>query len=179
MMTGQRDLRPMKTLNCVFQSRPVTFPQNIRPHLDDEIGPQTDKILVERRMVQMAESDAVPNDRIALRLVIGNDMSRIQQFLVPQTAKCTLTPVCFEDPLSKLLLMQTHAHRRGDISSAAFSGFFSDRCLGSAKQSIQPQMLFIIYGDRKRRSRRPRIISNHKNRPGRDIAAGNNPVQID
>ena len=65
---GKLDFYPMKPLDGMPQSGSITLPQNIGPDLNDIVWPQTDKELVERHMVEIAESQTVSNNRLALGL---------------------------------------------------------------------------------------------------------------
>jgi hypothetical protein len=62
------DPHPMETLNSIPQCRPIALPKNIGPNLDDIVRAQADKELVERHMVEIAESQTVSNNRLSLRL---------------------------------------------------------------------------------------------------------------
>ena len=80
----------MQPLQAVTQHGAIDFTQDIRPHDDAEIGPDTDKKVVKRSMMQLAQGDTVSDDRIATRLVIRDDMDGIGQFPMPKAAKGTL-----------------------------------------------------------------------------------------
>ena len=79
---GKLDPNPMKTLDGMPKGRPIALPKNIRPNLDDIVRAQADKELIERRMVQIAESQSIPDNRLALGFGVGNDMSCVQKLFV-------------------------------------------------------------------------------------------------
>jgi hypothetical protein len=65
---GKLDFYPMKTLDGMPKGRPIALPKDIGPNLDDIVRAQADKELVERHMVEIAESQTVSNNRLSLGL---------------------------------------------------------------------------------------------------------------
>lgn len=83
----------MKPLESMAQHGPIRFFQDIPSDLDNKVGAYSKKEIIEGSVVQLAQGDAVSDDRIATRLIIWDDMCCIKQFPVSQAAKRTLFPV--------------------------------------------------------------------------------------
>ena len=59
--------------------------------------------------MQPTKREAVSYLGLPFRLGIGNDVGRVEQFLVTEAAERTLMPVRFEYPLPECLLVQSSA----------------------------------------------------------------------
>jgi len=73
----------MEALQPVLQHRAVNLLQHVHPHLDHVIGPHADDVRVERRVVQLAQRQAVRHQRLAFEMGVSDDVGRFEQFLMP------------------------------------------------------------------------------------------------
>ncbi len=89
------------------EHRSVGLPEDVLAYLDDEIWPNADDVVVESGMMQLAQREAIGDDRLATRLSIGDDVGRVEQFLMPELTQGASTPVRGEDALAKPSLMQS------------------------------------------------------------------------
>jgi hypothetical protein len=71
----------------MHERRPVVFPTNVRPNLQNVIRPKPKEVAVESGVMQLAQRKSVTDDRFSLRLGISDDMSGIKQLLVSQSAE--------------------------------------------------------------------------------------------
>jgi hypothetical protein len=105
----------VKGLDRMNESRAVTLPENVRPDFQDVIGTHAQKMLVESRMMKLAQGKSIADHRLSLRFRIGNDVGRVQKLLVPEPAKGALAAIGVQHPLAESPLMETLADGRRDI----------------------------------------------------------------
>lgn len=115
---GQDDAGPVKSLDSVYQRRPVLLAKNVCTNLDREIRTYANEVAIESGMVERAQRKAVSDKRVSSRLRVGNDVGGIQQFLVPKATEGALTPVRIEHSLAECPLMQADADSGSHVSSA-------------------------------------------------------------
>lgn len=68
------------------EHRPILLPENICTNNYPQIVAYTEDIPVVRRVVELAESNAVWNGGLAERVPVGEDMAGFQELSMPQTA---------------------------------------------------------------------------------------------
>ena len=68
----------MKALNGMPEGRTIPLFENIGPDLDNIVRPDSNKKLIECRMMKVAQGQAVSNNGRSSRIRIGNDMRCIQ-----------------------------------------------------------------------------------------------------
>src|SRR5450759_5126772 len=100
----------MESLQTMDQHRAVGLLEDVAAHLDLVVRPDCHQVRVEGRMMQRTEGDAVRHSRRAKRFTVANDVSGLQELIVPQTTDGAVTLVSFEYPLSELLLVQPLLH---------------------------------------------------------------------
>ncbi len=113
----QLDPLPVQILNRVLECRTIALLEDIRPDLDNIIRPQSDEELIEYRMVKAAQSDAVADNRLALRLSVRNNMGGVKQFLMTKAAKSALPTIRFKHPFAESPLVEPNAYRRREVGS--------------------------------------------------------------
>ena len=105
----------VKALESVDQHRSVDLVENCDADLDDEIRSDSHNVLVECCVMELAEREAIANSGIALP--VRNDMSSIEQLLMPQTADSAGLAVSANDALSKACLVQSNELQTGCVLS--------------------------------------------------------------
>jgi hypothetical protein len=87
-------LTPQQSLQSVQEHGAVLFVEDIAPDLDHQVGPDTDDVIVEGRVVQLAKGEAIADSRLAERIGIAHDVCGIKELSVPQPAHRALPTVC-------------------------------------------------------------------------------------
>ena len=90
--------------------RAIDLLEDIPPDFDDKIWSDSEDVLIERRMVQLAKGNAVSNDRLTVWIGIWGDMRRLKQGHMPKPAQRTLLPVYSQYPLPEQSLMQPNLY---------------------------------------------------------------------
>jgi hypothetical protein len=93
---GQANPGVVKFLESVEQHGAVLLLQNLPSHFDAVIRPYGKELAVVCRVMELAQREAVGNDGFPAGLAVGDDMSRIEKFIVSQVAQSALFPVCLE-----------------------------------------------------------------------------------
>src|SRR6266849_7916406 len=106
----------VETLQTDFEHRTVCLTQNVMPDLDLQIGSNTQDVRVERGVVELAQSEAIRNDRFSKRMFVGQYVSCIQQLLVAQSAYGTGFVIGVQNPHAEERLMKPPGHQRGEVS---------------------------------------------------------------
>ena len=78
---------PFPPMAQLQQHRAVFFSKYRRPHLDHVGRRHGQEVPVVRRMVQLAQREPVRDDRFAVGLGVPDDVRRVEQLLVPQSAQ--------------------------------------------------------------------------------------------
>ena len=103
---------------------PIDLFKHISAHFDDAVRPDSQKELVEGRMVQPTHRYAVADDGFTLRFRIGNYVGGIEQFTVAQAAECTLVSVGTKNTLTECALMKAAAGQRRHVLAARLCSYF-------------------------------------------------------
>lgn len=109
---------PLHLLESILQHRPIYFAQDVQAHLDDQIRADTQDVPIEGSMVQLAESEAIGDDGLALGVTIGEDVGGFEQLGVPQPADGALGVIGVEHPLTEALLVEATLGEGGDVMPA-------------------------------------------------------------
>jgi hypothetical protein len=123
---GQMDLLTVDLLEAHHEHRAVRFPQDGRAHLDDVVGPNGEEEPIERGVMQLAQGDAVADDRLALDIAVGRDVRRVQEFLVSESAQRASFRVRSNHPLTEGDLVQPTAERCGHIRTPRLGRVLTD-----------------------------------------------------
>ena len=158
----------MEILKTMAEHRPVRLVQNGARHVNHEIGGDAEEMSIERRVVKLAEGQAVRHHGLAARMAVGQDVGGLEQLLVAQAADRATFLVGREHPLAEALLMESLAGVAGDV----FPARFSLHRLFDAWSQVQETCL--VDGDLERQ--RARIVADDVDGPDRQISAGHETV---
>ena len=95
----------MHFLQTMLEHRPVGLNQQFIVDTDSEVWGDPKKIAVECRVVDLAETQAVDNNWFATFMRIADDVGRIKQTAVTQSANGAASFVCAQDATAELSLM--------------------------------------------------------------------------
>ena len=73
----------MKGLNRVHECRSVVLLKNILSNLEDVIGTHSKKVAIESGVMQLAQGKSIADNGFAEGFRIADDVSGVEQFLVP------------------------------------------------------------------------------------------------
>lgn len=99
------NLGAVKSLDRVYQSRAIGLAEDIGAHLDYEIGPESEEIAVEGRVVELAERKTILHRSLSLWFAVRQNMSGVQKLLMAQAAKRTLPVIRLQDSFAEGALM--------------------------------------------------------------------------
>ena len=107
-MVGARyvDAPALKALEAMLEHRPVDFLQDVEAHGDLEVGRDADEIAVEGGVVELAEREAVGNDRLPQGMAVREDVSGFQQLVMAEPGDGAAPLVGAEYALSKAPLVK-------------------------------------------------------------------------
>lgn len=169
-----RDSSTMQSLNAVDQRWSILLLENVWPYLHHIVRSDTHEIPVERAMVQLAESKPVRDNRFTTLFIVGNDVSRVEQFFMSETAERALVPVGSQDAFPEGPLVKALAHSTGDIlASYCITAFVHCQRTYSGQACVSR----IVHCNRK--CQPARIVSNDKYRPGRNVPPGHDSMEVD
>ena len=153
----------------------VRFVEEIFAHFKHVVWPQTDEGAVKRSVMQGAQGKTIPNYWLTVRMSIWRDVRSVQHFLVPKAAEGALALVRIKHTLSECALVQTNLYCGGSVSTTEVVGarVRRDRRGRLGKSDV----LGVIYRDRESQLRR--VIADNKDRPGGEVLARYEPVEID
>jgi hypothetical protein len=95
------DAPALEALQAMLEHRPVDFLQHVEAHGDLEVGRDADEVAVEGGVVQLAEREAVGNDRLAQGMAVGEDVGGFQQLVMAEPADGAALLVGAEHALTK------------------------------------------------------------------------------
>src|SRR3989475_10898843 len=116
--TRNADAGAVEILKTMADRRPVRLVQNGARHVNHEIGVDAEEMSIERRVVKLAEGQAVRHHGLAARMAVGQDVGGLEQLLVAQAADRATFLVGREHPLAEALLMESLAGGAGGGISA-------------------------------------------------------------
>src|SRR6266852_7034217 len=116
-MVGARhvDAPALKALEAMLKHRPVDFLQHVAAHGDLEVGRDADEIAVQGGVVELAEREAVGNDRLPQGMAVREDVSGFQQLVMTEPADGAALLVGAEHTLAKAPLVQALPDHRGHV----------------------------------------------------------------
>ena len=121
---GDEDSTALEALQPVLQHRAISLSENVKSHLHGEVGADAQDMAVKGGVMEFAEGQTVWDDRFSLGVPIREDVSSLQQFLMPQAADRALDLVCAEDTLPKALLMEAALGDGRHVLAAALDAYF-------------------------------------------------------
>jgi len=163
----------MQGLDRVAKRRSILFEEHVRPNFDDVVGTDSDEESVEGSVVQMAEGQAVADNGLPLGFFVRDDVSRIEEFIVTQSAESALVPIRPQYSFPERPLMEPPPGLSGDVRAAGITRLCS-RPLSSCRQS---QVFSVIHGDRKGKDLR--CITDDKHGPSGDVFSWHKPMEVD
>ncbi len=96
----------MHALEAMSQHGAVLFFEDVTPDLELQIvRPDTDEVMVEGGVMDLAQRKAIRNDRITTFVAVGNDMGSVEQFLTAESAHRARILVGAQDSITKGSLM--------------------------------------------------------------------------
>ena len=116
----QDDALAVHSLKPVLQHWPIALCENVFSDLDNKIRSNREKESIERRVMEFAERYAIFDQWFALRVRVGNDVSSIQQFFMPEPTQCALLAICVDHTLPERSLVDTAANSRSDVAAPDF-----------------------------------------------------------
>src|SRR2546422_112698 len=168
---GSRNRRALKSLEAVTEHRPIRLAKDVRPQFDREFRGNAQDVPVKRGMVQSAQRQPVRHDRFSPRMPVGQDVCRLEEFLMAEPANGTTLPVRPEHLLSKRLLVQSALRDAGDIRAPSLGS-----CVVFDTRGYQRYVLLV---DRDREDQVERIVSDDIGGPGRHVSPRHNAEQVD
>ena len=115
---GQVNGLPVNLLKANNEHRAVRLSKNRLSDLDHVVRSNCEEEAVEGRMVELAECQAITDNRIALEVAIWRDMGGVEELVMPELAESTTIVVGPDHPLAKRHLMQPPTEGGGDVGSA-------------------------------------------------------------
>jgi len=85
-MSRKVDLLEMNLLKTHDKHGAIHLDEDGRPHLDHVIGTDREEETVKRRVVKLAERDAIADDRLTFRILVWCDVRRVKKLLVAEQA---------------------------------------------------------------------------------------------
>ena len=98
----------------------VRFGEDRRTDLDDVVGSNGEEEAIERGVMELAQGDAVADDRVALGVALGRDVGCVQELQVAQPAERTALGVRQREAVIPSW--------RAEVSAAAGSARAADPC---------------------------------------------------
>jgi hypothetical protein len=95
----------MTLLKAMEEHGTIFLHQNVLPHFHDKVGSYPEEVPIEGGVVDLAKRESARDLRLTARVLVRENVSRIQQFLVRKPANCTALTIGADDPLSKTFLM--------------------------------------------------------------------------
>src|SRR5690606_22911376 len=151
----------------MLQHRPVLFLENVCTYFDDRVWPNSDEVAVEGGVMDLAQSQAVPNLRHAAWVTIGDDVARIEQLAVAQPTESALVSVGCQHTFAKRLLVKAGLDGSRDISASCFRLLLGDRLRCTSRKRIRDRVLGVRH-DRETQS--DRIVADDEDGPDWQIA---------
>ena len=105
-------------LEPVPEHRTVDLVENVRAHLDMEVGADAQDVPVERGMVDLAECETVGHDRLAAGMAVRQDVRGVEELRVLQSADGALGTVGYQDLLAELGLVDADQAFLRDVGAS-------------------------------------------------------------
>ena len=96
----------MEPLEAVNQHRAVGVVENVLTNFDDAVGSDADQVLVEGRVMEPAQSNAVRHGRLAERVGVGQDVRGLDQLHALETTDRAVMLVGADYPFAECCLMK-------------------------------------------------------------------------
>lgn len=108
----------MYPLQAHDQHRAIMFVEDRSTDLDRVVGADREEEAVEGRVVELAERHAIADQRFALGIPVGDDVSGVEQFLMSQAAKGAPLLVRPDDALTEDHLMNALSDGARDVGTS-------------------------------------------------------------
>ena len=140
----QMDLRAVDLLQTDDQHWAVVFLEDRWPNLDDVVRSHGKEEAIEGSVVELAQREAVADDRLALGIAVGGDVRGVEQFEVPKATEGAPVLVGTEDSFAERHLMQPTPEGRRDVGTPRFR-ILRGRVWSSRRQrGAKPSVLSLI-----------------------------------
>ena len=116
----------MDLLEAHDEHRAVRLGEEGRADLDDVVGANGEEEAIERGVVELAQCDAVADDRLALGVAVGRDMRGVEELLMAQPTEGAALGVRANDPLAEGGLVEPAAKGVGHIRAPRLGGVLTD-----------------------------------------------------
>src|SRR5690606_10749884 len=93
-------------LDAVLEHWPVGLCQDVSAYFDAVVRPDAEDMLSKRRMVDLADGQAIGEGVDALRLTVRDDVGGIQERAMSQPAHCATSVVRLDHPLPEHRLVE-------------------------------------------------------------------------
>jgi len=100
------DAPALKALQAMLEHRAVDLLQDVEAHSDLEVGRDADEVAVEGGVMELAEREAVGNDRLPQGMAVGEDVGGFQQLVMADSADGAALLIGAEHALAKAPLVQ-------------------------------------------------------------------------
>src|SRR5438105_1202497 len=107
----------MQFLQAMQQHGSVVLLQHVAPNVHTVVWIYAEDVAIERTVVHPAQGQAIRHLRSATLILVGQDMSGIEQFSVRKPTNGTTFAVRRDDKLSEPELVQALHHYTGGIAS--------------------------------------------------------------
>lgn len=108
----------MNLLNAMTEHGAINLGQQIFSDNNLIVGCYSYKVPIIRCVMNLTERKAVADHRLAVRIAVGNDVRRIQEFRVAQLAEGALAAVGLQDTRAEGPLVNSDSETCGNVPSA-------------------------------------------------------------
>ena len=84
---------------------------------DDVVWSDANDVMVERRVVDLAQGEPIGDHRLAGGLAVADDVGRVEQIPVAKSAQGALVPIGTQDPLPEPPLVESDADGGSDVGA--------------------------------------------------------------
>ena len=153
----------MTRLESMDQHGPILLLQEVGPHFHHQVGSNTEEVSVECRMMELAEGDAIRDPRLSLRMLVRENVGRLEKFFVSQATDGAAASIGGKDAVPEAPLVEPLLSGGGDVDTPTRGqGVRHGLWLGGSED-----LLFI---ERHREGEVLGIVSYHEGRPFGDIS---------
>jgi hypothetical protein len=168
------DACPVERLKGVDERGTVGFGEDVVTDLNHIVRAEAEEVAIEGRMMERAEGDSVSDEWLPSRVRVGNDMRRVEKFLVTQAAERALTLVRLEYPFAKSSLMESEAHHGSRVEPTCCVSVLVE--LIDLLGGPQTDVSCIVDGHGERES--AGLVGYDEDRPGSEVPTRGDPVEI-
>ena len=166
---GNQQRLAVESLEAVNQHRTIVLGQEIRSEFDCAVRRDAEQVRVKRRVVELAQRQAVWDDRRAKRVTVRQNVRRIEKLLPTQAADRTVLVVGGNHPMAERFLVEALLDLPGYVSTPSI-------CVGVARRSIEARQLPVVDAHREREAYR--VVTHDEHRPRSEVLAGDDAVEV-